>query len=39
MAQQPARARFALYMVGAFAFSAAIFVVRPFYAIQRPYIP
>jgi putative peptidoglycan lipid II flippase len=30
---------FALYMAGAFAFSAAIFVVRPFYAIQRPYIP
>jgi putative peptidoglycan lipid II flippase len=30
---------FALYMVGAFAFSAAVFVVRPFYAIQRPYIP
>ncbi len=30
---------FALYMIGAFAFSAAVFVVRPFYAIQRPYIP
>ncbi len=30
---------FALYMIGAFAFSAAVFVVRPFYAVQRPYIP
>jgi putative peptidoglycan lipid II flippase len=30
---------FALYMAGAFAFAAAIFVVRPFYAVQRPYIP
>ena len=30
---------FALYMAGAFVFAAAIFVVRPFYAVQRPYIP
>jgi putative peptidoglycan lipid II flippase len=30
---------FALYMAGAFAFAAAIFVVRPYYAVQRPYIP
>lgn len=30
---------FALYMAGAFFFAAAIFVVRPFYAVQRPYIP
>ncbi len=30
---------FALYVVGAFAFSAAVFVVRPFYAIQKMYVP
>jgi len=30
---------FALYMAGAFLFAAAIFVVRPFYAAGRPYIP
>jgi putative peptidoglycan lipid II flippase len=30
---------FALYMLGAFAFSSAVFVVRPFYAAQKPYIP
>jgi putative peptidoglycan lipid II flippase len=30
---------FALYMIGAFAFSAAIFVVRPFYAVQKMYVP
>jgi putative peptidoglycan lipid II flippase len=30
---------FALYMVGAFAFSAAVFVVRPFYAVQKMYLP
>jgi putative peptidoglycan lipid II flippase len=30
---------FALYMAGAFAFSAAMFTVRPFYAVQKMYIP
>ena len=30
---------FALYMAGAFAFSAAIFIVRPFYAVQRMWLP
>jgi putative peptidoglycan lipid II flippase len=30
---------FALYMVGAFAFSVAVFVVRPFYAIRKMYTP
>lgn len=30
---------FALYMAGAFAFSAAVFVVRPFYAVQKMYMP
>jgi putative peptidoglycan lipid II flippase len=30
---------FAIYMAGAFVFSAAIFVVRPFYAMQKPSTP
>ena len=30
---------FAIYMAGAFVFSAAIFVVRPFYALQKMYLP
>jgi putative peptidoglycan lipid II flippase len=30
---------FALYMAGAFFFSAAVFAVRPFYAVQKMYIP
>jgi putative peptidoglycan lipid II flippase len=30
---------FVLYMAGAFSFAAAIFAVRPFYAVQRPWIP
>jgi putative peptidoglycan lipid II flippase len=30
---------FALYMAGAFVFSAAVFAVRPFYAVQKMYIP
>jgi putative peptidoglycan lipid II flippase len=30
---------FALYVAGAFAFSAAVFAVRPFYAVQKMYIP
>ena len=30
---------FALYMAGAFAFSAAVFAVRPFYAVQKMYLP
>jgi putative peptidoglycan lipid II flippase len=30
---------FAMYMVGAFAFSVAVFVVRPFYAVRKMYTP
>jgi putative peptidoglycan lipid II flippase len=30
---------FAVYMFGAFAFSVAVFVVRPFYAIRKMYTP
>jgi putative peptidoglycan lipid II flippase len=30
---------FAMYMIGAFAFSVAVFVVRPFFAIQKMYLP